>query len=396
MRHLFFIWLVALSVSMYAQQQKHTVMKGETLVTIAKKYGVTVDDLRQENPQLKTLYTGMSIKIPAKTQTVSSTIYTQTSKDVSESSTGEEICRPALAYIDFAKKYIEQGKHNKAIKELNKSLKEQENVTAHWLRGQCYFYEGKWKKALEDLVLVRSNPKMPLDIQEAATQMYADAEAYQEASSAETKQFWREALASVGLVALQAGQQAMYNQQMKSYQPTTGTSSNYNLDMQKIWRNAAIQTQQKTQQDFYNFQQMVYQNTGTLPTWEDYGKALAEVNNDPSTKERAASVEEFNAKLDADAAARTDKNYRQWYSEREKLVESHYLSLTNCGFRGTNSSGTIVGTETKMGEKQIGNQLQLKNLFIKSQRELKNLREEAARNGVIITPSKWETAVVYH
>ena len=107
MRHLFFIWLVALSVSMYAQQQKHTVMKGETLVTIAKKYGVTVDDLRQENPQLKTLYTGMSIKIPAKTQTVSSTIYTQTSKDVSESSTGEEICRPALAYIDFAKKYRE-------------------------------------------------------------------------------------------------------------------------------------------------------------------------------------------------------------------------------------------------------------------------------------------------
>lgn len=63
--------VLMLSVSVFAQAVVHTVQRGETLESIAQKYGVTAQDLLNANPDAKEyLYTGMKISIPTVQKTV--------------------------------------------------------------------------------------------------------------------------------------------------------------------------------------------------------------------------------------------------------------------------------------------------------------------------------------
>ncbi|MDE7407339.1 MAG: LysM peptidoglycan-binding domain-containing protein [Muribaculaceae bacterium] len=70
-RNLFKIAVVAAllvmgHVAAYAQGVKtHTVQRGETVESLARRYGLTPDDIFEANPGVKTIYTGMTIKIPA-------------------------------------------------------------------------------------------------------------------------------------------------------------------------------------------------------------------------------------------------------------------------------------------------------------------------------------------
>lgn len=51
----------------FGQDVVHTVKRGESLSIIAKKYDITVDDLKQANPKLgKALYVGAKLVIPPK------------------------------------------------------------------------------------------------------------------------------------------------------------------------------------------------------------------------------------------------------------------------------------------------------------------------------------------
>ena len=81
-----------------------------------------------------------------------------------------------------------------------------------------------------------------------------------------------------------------------------------------------------------------------------------------------------------------EAQYRRW----ENLAERHYNSLTNTGIRVT-SNGQHSG---KAGSMSGGNYVQQKKAFREAQREMANLRTKAARNGVNIPQSKWETATV--
>lgn len=63
--------LMLASLSMSAQtSQSHTVQRGETIESVAKKYGISVSDLQQANPSTKDyFYTGMKLVIPRKMNT---------------------------------------------------------------------------------------------------------------------------------------------------------------------------------------------------------------------------------------------------------------------------------------------------------------------------------------
>lgn len=66
----FFLLLTCLTIgitSMIAQNiVKHTLERGETLETIAKRYGVTVEKIKELNPETtQFIYVGMELKIPA-------------------------------------------------------------------------------------------------------------------------------------------------------------------------------------------------------------------------------------------------------------------------------------------------------------------------------------------
>lgn len=62
---LFFIAVVMMSAAM-AQQVTHTIQRAETLESIAQKYNVTVEALKQANPDVQEyVYIGMKLVIPA-------------------------------------------------------------------------------------------------------------------------------------------------------------------------------------------------------------------------------------------------------------------------------------------------------------------------------------------
>ena len=59
--------LASATVLAQTSEITHKIARGETIESIAQKYGVTVDDIKKANPNAGNyFYTGMSIKIPAK------------------------------------------------------------------------------------------------------------------------------------------------------------------------------------------------------------------------------------------------------------------------------------------------------------------------------------------
>ena len=68
MKKLLFVMLMCIvSINLYAQTKVHIVQRGETVVSVAKRYGVSVDDLKKANPNVNNyFYAGMKLTIPAK------------------------------------------------------------------------------------------------------------------------------------------------------------------------------------------------------------------------------------------------------------------------------------------------------------------------------------------
>ena len=57
------------AAALFAENIQHTVAKGDTLYSLAKKYGVTVDEIRSANSMSgNDLYAGQKLTIPVKTQ----------------------------------------------------------------------------------------------------------------------------------------------------------------------------------------------------------------------------------------------------------------------------------------------------------------------------------------
>ena len=70
-KRFFFIIVLLLNISISVAQtaKTHTVQRGETIESIARKYNVTVDALKQANPNVKqTIYVGLKLNIPERQQ----------------------------------------------------------------------------------------------------------------------------------------------------------------------------------------------------------------------------------------------------------------------------------------------------------------------------------------
>lgn len=81
MKKLLFVMLMCIvSITLYAQSKVHTVQRGETVASVAKKYGVSVDDLKKANPNINNyFYVGMTLTIPQRQ--VNTLIKTDTFQD---------------------------------------------------------------------------------------------------------------------------------------------------------------------------------------------------------------------------------------------------------------------------------------------------------------------------
>ena len=84
--------------------------------------------------------------------------------------------------------------------------------------------------------------------------------------------------------------------------------------------------------------------------------------------------------------------YKTQYSNWERRAEQNYNSITNLGMRAKNKQGDRSGSA--MESMSGGNYTLMKKAFRDAQREMRNIRSKAARNGVSIPHSKWETATI--
>lgn len=66
MKRLFFVMLMCIvTITLSAQTKVHTVQRGETVASVAKKYGISVDELKKANPNVNNFfYIGMALTIP--------------------------------------------------------------------------------------------------------------------------------------------------------------------------------------------------------------------------------------------------------------------------------------------------------------------------------------------
>ena len=102
----------------------------------------------------------------------------------------------------------------------------------------------------------------------------------------------------------------------------------------------------------------------------------------------------INNEIDEAAKQRLEQHYRQMYQQKEELVSSLYNSLTSHGISIQNNNGIYGGTSGNLSSNSSA-YIQQKTMFENAKRELRDLRNEASRNGVSILPSQWETTVVY-
>lgn len=85
-------------------------------------------------------------------------------------------------------------------------------------------------------------------------------------------------------------------------------------------------------------------------------------------------------------------DFQSQYAQWERRAESCYNSLTNLGYSVTSSSGDKSGgTGRKVSS---GNYLQQKRSLREAQSNMRSIRQKAAREGISIPQSKWETAKV--
>lgn len=83
-------------------------------------------------------------------------------------------------------------------------------------------------------------------------------------------------------------------------------------------------------------------------------------------------------------------SYQTQYKRWENLAERHYNSITNTGARAT-VNGEHSGTAGSMSP---SNYTQQKKAFRQAQREMARIRTKAAKDGVNIPQSRWETATI--
>lgn len=91
------------------------------------------------------------------------------------------------------------------------------------------------------------------------------------------------------------------------------------------------------------------------------------------------------------AGASGGGSYQSQYQRWANLAERHYNSITNTGLRSTTDSGEHNG---KAGSMSASNYTQQKKAFRQAQREMARIRTKAAKEGVNIPQSKWETATI--
>lgn len=132
--------LCMVCIAMTAQEKTYVVQRGETLQSIARKFGVSEYRIQECNWNVKTYYAGLRIKLPA----------------IAEERTPDEVFAYEMAHkkLKEAKQEMEKGKTYLALELLEKSLDYKFTDEAAFLAGKLNYGHQNYKKADKYFVMV--------------------------------------------------------------------------------------------------------------------------------------------------------------------------------------------------------------------------------------------------
>lgn len=167
---IFFLTLY-ITVAAVAQQQVHTVERGETLSSIANKYGITEYELKKANPNMTICFAGIKLNIPERKKN------------------DEDNTVPAKEVEPVA---TNNSKNQSATEEKSKMdlINEYPFFMLHYGRGQKYYNQKKWKMAIKELQQAMAEQSYPEEEYQRCEQLLAYAMQEKEARSARRANFW--------------------------------------------------------------------------------------------------------------------------------------------------------------------------------------------------------------
>lgn len=422
-RFLFDLIVLLIAIPMMGQQRTIIVGSGETFETIANKYGVGLAELQKANPRKTVCYTGMEITLPAPNES-----------PVGESGITSVVILQADSLLLEAKGLSASGEYNKAIKLYNKVIDMNVRVPyAYAGRGECYFGLKKFKKAKNDLLVAINSNQLAKVEKEWCEEALVDVDNEIEARRQRRSKVWANigltfaAAAAVTASAYAASEQSrMQNQQYQntmptSYNPTSTSRSDQvvaqsnarinqimaqgNAQLNQMTNRMMLQVQQSKERLNNAFKEQLAwmgdfsRKNGRQPTeyeidqWyathypdllESRIMARAKMNSNNSESE--VKENEYKGEL-------SPEQYRAHYRKFEQYAEDAVRNLTSGGYSTKDSKGNIKGKSNYdyvNGIGYTGNQMNLRNC----QKQMEKIRLEAAKYGVIIPQSKWETATV--
>lgn len=218
-----------------AENIEHTVVRGETLKSIAAKYNVSQSAITSLNPDAaQFVYVGMVLNIPLSSATPTASGQTATyssatadsgtkSKPETQKKTKNKQ-KGKAEYVAEAETAFRNGKYKKAAKLYSKAIKIENSLTLKFNRGLAYYNGGKYKPAISDFWDVKYSSSADEELKEKADKLMTDAKALQAERDEKRAQAWSTVLGvTLGIMgaALDAASYSTYGYSSGYVAPAT-------------------------------------------------------------------------------------------------------------------------------------------------------------------------------
>ena len=417
---LIYVLMSCIMPSVVQAQTRHVVQRGESFELIASRYGLTVDELKRENPDEEVCYTGLELVIP---------------KGSEPKALLGKLTSYEASMIDQASQLYQHGKYRKAASVYSEVLKTYPSAVVYLGRAMSFYHRKKYKDAISDFNSALLCGDCSSEIREECEGLISSATSLREQQREKRNKVWQDigiAAASVAVVAATAYAASEQSKAQQAYMgrpyPAAGAGSSHlsradaiiaqsNAHINQMMASGNLQLQQISQATMaqglrardhiieVNREQLRWasefkEKNGRYPTeaesdmwlfqnhhdvWLLSAQAKAERSGDGSggSSDDSGPDEEYKGEL---SPSQYEASYRRW----ESRVQDILGSLTIGGYEYKDKDGEIRGKTSKdtKGWAYVGFKSQLRN----AQENMRKIRLEAARYGVNIQQSKWETA----
>lgn len=165
-----------------------------------------------------------------------------------------------------------------------------------------------------------------------------------------------------------------------------------NLDISLINKRNREEREEREEEEEEEAERSDYESARSNTFWDALGNFANILGNISGAANMYQSYSSFSSDYSSGYSSGSSTNYQSQYDMWARRAESNYNSLTNLGYSATSRKGNKSGGTLQ--SMSGSNYVQMKKNLRDAQREMQRIRRNAARSGVTIQQSPWETASV--